>query len=108
MEKWSRGSQASLRPRWCRILDGVANAMQQEGKGASGDNSWLGLLSSKGKKRADVEILKCENNGVNAENALGIGEFCRYKYIIYTEVSPLCICNVSFSPCLSSLCRDFC
>jgi hypothetical protein len=41
------------------------------------DDSWLCLLFSKGKgkKGADVEILKCENNGVNAENSLGIGEF---------------------------------
>jgi hypothetical protein len=45
--------------------------MQQEGKGTLGDDSWLGLLSSKGKKWADMENLKCENNGVNAEKSFG-------------------------------------
>jgi hypothetical protein len=79
--------QSDRTARWDCPQTRSGNSMQQEGKGALGDDSWLGLLSSKGKgkKWADVEILKCGSIRVNAENSLGIGEFCRCKYIIYTE-----------------------
>ena len=44
------------------------------------------LEATKGKSWADVELLEWGNNGVDAKNAIGIEDFCRYKYIIYTEV----------------------
>ncbi|GIJ85030.1 hypothetical protein Asppvi_003885 [Aspergillus pseudoviridinutans] len=34
---------------------------------------------------ADVQALKWETNGQTAGNGLAIEDFCRYKYIIYTE-----------------------
>ena len=45
------------------------------------------LERSKGKEWADVETLKWESGGEKAANAIPIEEFCRYKYIIYTEVT---------------------
>jgi hypothetical protein len=38
-----------------------------------------------GKPWADVQALKWETNGQTASNGLAIEDFCRYKYIIYTE-----------------------
>jgi hypothetical protein len=38
-----------------------------------------------GKPWADVQSLKWETNGQTASNGLAIEDFCRYKYIIYTE-----------------------
>lgn len=43
------------------------------------------LERSKDKEWADIETLKWESGGEKAENAIPIEEFCRYKYIIYTE-----------------------
>lgn len=51
------------------------------------------LQVSKGKEWADVENMKWKTNGVMAENSIGIEDFCRYKYIIYTEVSLRAICS---------------
>lgn len=45
------------------------------------------LERSKDKEWADIETLKWESGGEKAENAIPIEEFCRYKYIIYTEVT---------------------
>lgn len=45
------------------------------------------LELSKGKEWADIETLKWESGGEKAENAIPIEEFCKYRYIIYTEVS---------------------
>jgi hypothetical protein len=50
------------------------------------------LDATRDKSWADVEVLKWGTNGVDAENAIGIEDFCKYKYIIYTEgitVGPL-------------------
>lgn len=47
------------------------------------------LQKTKEKEWADVEVLRWENSGEKSPNALGIEEFCKYKYIIYTEVSAL-------------------
>ena len=44
------------------------------------------LQVTKKKEWADVENLEWENNGQAAKNAIGIEDFCKYKYIIYTEV----------------------
>lgn len=44
------------------------------------------LTAAKDKPWADVEALKWET-GDKALNALKIEDFCKYKYIIYTEVS---------------------
>jgi hypothetical protein len=44
------------------------------------------LEVTKGKSWADVELLQWGNNAVDAKNAIGIEDFCKYKYIIYTEV----------------------
>ena len=53
------------------------------------------LLSiARGKEWADVETLKWVDNGLAANHSLGIEEFCGYKYVIYTEVSPL-----TWQPC---------
>ena len=41
---------------------------------------------TKGKEWADVEEMKWENQGMTAKNAIAIEDFCKYKYIIYTEV----------------------
>jgi hypothetical protein len=46
------------------------------------------LEVTKGRSWVDVEELVWGNGAEEAENALRIEEFCRYKYIIYTEVSP--------------------
>lgn len=43
---------------------------------------------SKGKEWADVETLKWVKGGSDSSNAMPIEEFCRYRYIIYTEVLP--------------------
>ncbi|KAH8768815.1 glycosyl transferase family 90-domain-containing protein [Hyaloscypha finlandica] len=43
------------------------------------------LQLTKGKEWADVEDLKWFNNGEKARNSLLIEDFCKYKYIIYTE-----------------------
>lgn len=53
------------------------------------------LEITKGKAWADVEDLKWVSNGENATNAIGIEEFCKYKYIIYTEVS--CVVLLTWS-----------
>lgn len=52
-----------------------------------GNKALRGLLSAvtKGKEWADVEKLKWHVSG-QAENALDIEEFCKYRYIAYTEV----------------------
>jgi hypothetical protein len=47
------------------------------------------LQATKQKEWADVEDLEWENNAQAAKNAIGIEDFCKYKYIIYTEVSRL-------------------
>jgi hypothetical protein len=44
------------------------------------------LQATKGKQWADVELLEWGTNAVDAKNAIRIEDFCRYKYIIYTEV----------------------
>jgi Glycosyl transferase family 90 len=44
------------------------------------------LQVTKGKEWADVEDLKWFNNAEKARNSLLIEDFCKYKYIIYTEV----------------------
>jgi hypothetical protein len=45
------------------------------------------LEVTKGKEWADVEDLKWYSNAEKASNSLLIEDFCKYKYIIYTEVS---------------------
>jgi hypothetical protein len=45
------------------------------------------MEQTKGKEWADVEDLKWENQGESAQNAIVIEDFCKYKYVIYTEVS---------------------
>lgn len=47
------------------------------------------LAKTKDQDWADVEDLKWETNAVRAKNAIGIADFCKYKYIIYTEVTDL-------------------
>jgi hypothetical protein len=44
------------------------------------------LAVAKGKEWGDVQVLEWNNNAVNASNALRIEDFCKYKYILYTEV----------------------
>lgn len=44
------------------------------------------LQATRGKTWADVEEMRWENNGMNANNSIPIHDFCRYKYILYTEV----------------------
>jgi hypothetical protein len=39
---------------------------------------------------ADVQVMKWLTNAMKATNSIDIENFCKYKYIIYTEVSP---CN---------------
>lgn len=39
----------------------------------------------KEKEWADIEALKWNTNAESAENSIGIEDFCRYKYIVYTE-----------------------
>jgi len=48
------------------------------------------LAATKDKDWADVEDLKWETNGLKAKNSIGIEDFCKYKYIIYTEVTTFC------------------
>ncbi|RDL31112.1 Uncharacterized protein BP5553_09901 [Venustampulla echinocandica] len=43
------------------------------------------LQVTKGKEWADVQDMKWKTNGVMAENSIEVEDFCRYKYIIYTE-----------------------
>jgi hypothetical protein len=45
------------------------------------------LAVSKEKEWADVQDLDWKSNGEKAPNAIPIEDFCRYKYILYTEVS---------------------
>jgi hypothetical protein len=45
------------------------------------------VLKSKGKEWADVQTLAWHNNAEDASNAIAIHDFCKYKFIIYTEVS---------------------
>ena len=45
------------------------------------------LSTTAGKEWADVESLEWGINAENARNAIGIEDFCRYKYVIYTEVT---------------------
>ena len=49
------------------------------------------LRATKDKPWADVELLEWGINAVDAENAIKIEDFCKYKYIIYTEVSKVFI-----------------
>ncbi len=44
------------------------------------------LEVTKGQAWADVENLVWYESGAKSRNALKIEEFCKYKYIIYTEV----------------------
>jgi hypothetical protein len=44
------------------------------------------LAATKGKDWADVATLEWETNSEDATNAIPISDFCKYKYIIYTEV----------------------
>lgn len=44
------------------------------------------ILKGKEKEWADIEALKWNTNGESAENAIGIEDFCKYKFIVYTEV----------------------
>lgn len=44
------------------------------------------LEVTKGKPWADVESMKWETNGDSAPNSITIEDFCKFKYIIYTEV----------------------
>lgn len=59
------------------------------------------LAATKGKQWADVELLEWGMNAVDAKNAIKIEDFCKYKYIIYTEVNqpeflqPVVFCNRS-------------
>ncbi|TVY14473.1 O-glucosyltransferase rumi-like protein [Lachnellula arida] len=43
------------------------------------------LAATKDQDWADVEDLRWETNGIKAKNSIGIEDFCKYKYIIYTE-----------------------
>ncbi|KUJ18869.1 uncharacterized protein LY89DRAFT_613994 [Mollisia scopiformis] len=43
------------------------------------------IAATKGKDWADVQILEWGTNADSAKNALNIEDFCKYKYIIYTE-----------------------
>ncbi|KAG4444387.1 hypothetical protein IFR05_000152 [Cadophora sp. M221] len=43
------------------------------------------LAATKGKEWADVESLEWESNSKGANNSIRIEDFCKYKYIIYTE-----------------------
>ncbi|KAM3068494.1 hypothetical protein ACMFMG_009633 [Clarireedia jacksonii] len=43
------------------------------------------VLKSKGKEWADVQTLEWHNNAEDAANAIAIQDFCKYKFIIYTE-----------------------
>jgi hypothetical protein len=45
------------------------------------------LALSEGKEWADVQALNWESQGQKAKNAIAIEDFCKYRYIIYTEVS---------------------
>lgn len=44
------------------------------------------LHATKDKPWADVELLEWGTNAVDAKNAIRIEDFCKYKFIIYTEV----------------------
>lgn len=44
------------------------------------------IEATKDRDWADVQDMKWVTNGVDAENAISIEDFCKYKYIIYTEV----------------------
>ncbi len=44
------------------------------------------LAATKGKDWADVASLEWESNSEGAKNSIRIEDFCKYKYIIYTEV----------------------
>lgn len=44
------------------------------------------LQVTKGKQWADVEETKWQDSGMGASNSIAIHDFCRYKYILYTEV----------------------
>lgn len=44
------------------------------------------LQSTKGKEWADVEQMNWANQGMAANNSIDIHDFCKYKYILYTEV----------------------
>ncbi len=44
------------------------------------------LAIAKSKEWADVEVLNGEAKGERANNSIGVEDFCKYKYIIYTEV----------------------
>ncbi|KAH6672413.1 glycosyl transferase family 90-domain-containing protein [Halenospora varia] len=43
------------------------------------------LREAKGKEWADVEDMQWQTNAVTASNSIEISDFCKYKYIIYTE-----------------------
>jgi hypothetical protein len=44
------------------------------------------LFTTKGKGWADVETLNWDTNAEKANNSIDIHDFCKYKYIAYTEV----------------------
>lgn len=48
---------------------------------------WNLIEATKGRRWADVEDLEWNTNSENAGNAIRIEDFCKYKYIVYTEVS---------------------
>jgi hypothetical protein len=53
---------------------------------------------TKGKEWADVEGLEWQEQGYRARNSIDVEGFCRYRYIVYTEVSfsalfLLCSCS---------------
>lgn len=56
---------------------------------------------TKGKEWADVQIW---GQGQDPKNTLTIDEFCKYRYIIYTEVCLLFLFCHSTSPSYLSLC----
>ena len=49
------------------------------------------LKAARGREWADVETLNWVESGNKANNSLGIEEFCRYKYVLYTEVSKFAV-----------------
>ena len=51
------------------------------------DLRWKLLRTTKDKPWADTEVMKWETYAEKASNSIRIENFCKYKYIIYTEVS---------------------
>jgi hypothetical protein len=73
------------------------------------------LATTKDKAWADVEVSDWGTNADSAKNAIKIEDFCKYKYIIYTEVSvqldvvevmlTMKGCHILWSPTVSSSMR---